>query len=262
MTTDSELRAAKVKLLLETVDEPYPTATISAALLAALPGIGPGSRVPCSFCLRSGRIVQGDSDRYCPLCMGYGWRRRRAGEDPWDEMTGRPIRDQASAKNHSHAFRLADDYRRITSDLARVEVSIAQQQGEMVETPYRWETEVRRYCKAGSYVEMLRALSVMALARPFGHAILRLVYLSNLPGDLIRFPPSAELAARVWLGQEMRGAIRVPSWVEEPLGVRKRQSVGELAAAGLSATQIARVLGVTKQKARRLINECRPMALA
>jgi DNA-binding CsgD family transcriptional regulator len=62
-------------------------------------------------------------------------------------------------------------------------------------------------------------------------------------------------AAEEWLARTMRGPIRVPAWLQEYSTEARQRSVGELAAEGLTAGQIARILRLPKQKVRRLLSD-------
>lgn len=258
MTLDLDERARRVKALLETFHEPYPAATIASDLLAQAPGLAPGSRVPCTYCLRTGRLA----DRYCPVCLGHGWRKRKAGEDAWDEYTGAPIRDDESAKGHAQAFRLADDFRKVSAELARVSATLAQSEGRIPDEPYAWESAKRRYWRHGSYGELAVALSAMADRASGLYGVIRLVYLSGLPADCIQYRAEDEQSGRYWLAEAMRGPIRIPRWIEEPMGQEKRKTVAELVAAGLTPAQVARVLRIPKEKARRMCRSLHPVQVA
>src|SRR5215471_5490927 len=113
-------RQEQVRALLRSRYDYLPSVPIATGVIVRDSGLGPapGKRVPCGLCLRSGRVLQRVDGRtvrrLCPLCDGSGWRRRRKGEEEWDEYLGKPLR---SHRKPAEPFRLADDIRRLSAEI-------------------------------------------------------------------------------------------------------------------------------------------------
>ena len=93
-------RKRKIRWLLSMAEERYPTVTRPQFAPA---GPVPSNRVPCQDC----RKYRG---RICPVCDGYGWRKRRDWDEWYDEYTGEMVevdRSQQSTGDSHKNKRLA-----------------------------------------------------------------------------------------------------------------------------------------------------------
>lgn len=250
--------------MLATLDAPYPSPPDSVGGLEGhIAGPAPSRRVPCGVCARTGRmLVAGNrpqASRYCPLCGGTGWRRRRKGESPYDEYTGEPVGDDASKPKHKAPFRLEDDYRKLTAQLERVDLAIAEREG-VWEDSYGWEKARVLWDRMGSYNELRRSLGALEARWPIGHSVIRSYWLQDVPVRMIGRAHDVERVAVVWLALEMRGEVRVPPWMLEDRKIERKKGIAEYVAEGMTAGQIARAMGLPKKKIQRLLKSLPPAA--
>jgi hypothetical protein len=254
-----EQRVQLVRILLASMLDYLPAPLTASGLIArtAPPGPAPGKRVPCGYCRQTGRVRVIRGSRICPVCEGFGWRTRRGPrdkpthpdyEDPWDEYTEQPV---AEAVQHPPAMSsfLVD---RI---LERLEREQAVRDGDASSERYGWERERVAYDRKGSYNELRRALKLLHRKWPTGYLQVRRVYLRGLTFEQSESDWFYLQAAEEWLARTMRGPIRVPAWLREQSAEIRQRSVAELAAEGLTAGQIARILRLPKQKVRRLLSD-------
>jgi hypothetical protein len=254
-----EQRVQLVRILLASLLDYLPAPLTASGLIArtAPPGPAPGRRVPCDYCRRAGRVRVVRGSRICPVCDGSGWRTRRgprdkpthpAYEEPWDEYTEQPV---AGAAQHPPAM----SSHLIDRTLERIERAQALREGDDSSERFGWERERIVYDRKGSYNELRRALRVLHRKWPPGYLQVRRVYLRGLAFEETNDDRLYLQAAEEWLARLMRGPIRVPPWLQEHSTETRQRSVDELAAEGLAAGQIARVLRLPKQKVRRLLSE-------
>lgn len=248
-------RVRCVRLLLATVDEPYPSPRDSiGGLEGRVAGPAPGRRVPCGVCAKTGRVMYSDgTSRLCPLCGGTTWRRRRKGEDAYDEYTGEPVGDSDSAPAHKTPFRLEDDYRKLGVQLEAVDHLL--EPGRSPE--YAWETVRRTWDRAGSYPELREALAVLAEHWPAGHAVIQSVWLRHVPVRMIGKAHDVEKVGVTWLAIQMQGEIRVPSWLLEDALHDRKLTFAEMVRAGHSASEIAKRLQMSKKRVKKMLKGAR-----
>lgn len=247
-------RCRRVRLLLASVNDPYPTPHDSIGSLAGhLPGPAPSRRVPCSVCLRTGFTA---GRRICPLCGGSGWRRRRKGEDPFDEYTGEPVVDGGSSAKHGAPFRLEDDYRRLGEQLDQIEQAQQERQGVYSEM-YGWEKAREAQERLGSYRELKRALGALQELSPNIYGVVRARWLFGVPVNLIGRAVAIEQAAIIWVQGEMRGEIRVPPWLLIDLFQQRKSRFEQLVQGGYSASEIASYLDLPKKRVKKMLRDAR-----
>jgi len=228
---DLAQRVQHVRLLLETLNDPYPTPHG-----ALEPDSGPAASryVPCETCRRTGSVKWRRAWRLCLGCDGVGWRRRtRADSVEWDAYIELPIAEAMQLP-------VAAPPRR------RIEASLTPS-----EPPYAWEMQRRVYDRYGSYGELRKALSWLALEAPLRYRLVRLVHVDHELLELGR-GHRRELELGVVAVTLRMKTVRVPPWlIERSAAAERRESLEGLAAAGLGAGEIARRLGVSKETVRR-----------
>lgn len=249
-------RTEQVRTLLRSRYDYLPSPPIATGLISRDAGLGPaaGKRVPCDLCLRSGYVIRrGQGRRLCPLCEGSGWRKRRAGDEEWDEYLERPLRGSQRARE---PFRLADDIRRLSAQIERLEADEDARNGSYGRERYGWEVERRRLERSGSYRELERLLSRLMLAWPSGYWVLHVVYWRGLPLTLSPRHAQLEVDAVGWIEERMPAEIRVPPWLLDggvSQSAKKRRTVHDLAAEGMSPGKIAFIVGLTRKKVKRIL---------
>jgi hypothetical protein len=209
--------------------------------------------VPCGVCARTGRVA---GAKLCLICGGSGWRRRLAGEDPFDEYTGEPIADAASSPKHSAPFRLEDDYRKLGQQLEQVQRSIDAREG-VYSDAYGWERAREAWERLGSYQSLRAALSALQVEHPQGYSVIRAVHLAGVPARMIGRTKMIEAAAVIWLQAEMPGPIHVPPWLMIEHFRERKLSFVQLVDAGRSASQIARELNLPKKRVKKMLKVSR-----
>ena len=248
-------RCRRVRLLLATQNDAYPRPNDSLGSLAGhLSGPAPSRRVPCGVCLRTGYTA---GRRICLACGGFGWRKRRKGDDPFDEYTGEPVAAPGSKSAHAPAFRLEDDYRRLGVQLERVQRTLNAREGAQNDA-YGWERARAAQERLGSYRELRKALEGLQRLSPNGYSVVRAAWMVDVPVTLVGRTQAIEQAAVVWLQSQMPGEIRVPPWLMVD-GYRERRSLFEqLVAAGRSASEIAKALDLPKKRVKKMLKTVGP----
>ena len=257
MAQSVEERLNGVRILLRSILEYLPTPVTSSGLIARSvpPGPAPGKRVPCGYCRRAGRVRIRGGFRVCPVCEGLGWRARRGPrekpthpdyEQPWDEYLEAPVEEA-----EQHPAPMSAHLRDRT--LERLDHEQALREGDHSSERFGWERERALYDAKGSYRELRRSLGLMRRRWPPGHAQIQRVYFWGASFQLSFEDGQLLEQAERWVMHEMRGPVRVPPWLAEHEGERKQRSVSDLQSEGMSAGQIARTLGIPKQKVRRML---------
>jgi hypothetical protein len=167
-------------------------------------------------------------------------------EQPWDEYVEAPV---AEAEQHPAPM---DSYRRDRM-IESLDHDRALREGDDSSERFGWERERIVYDRRGSYNELRRALRLLHRKWSDGYNQIVRVHFRGLAISLTSEDQLLLDAAEEWLARTMRGEIRVPPWLQEASAKIRQRSVAELAADGLSAGQIARMLRIPKQKVRKLI---------
>lgn len=220
-------RFVRVRLLLETLDDPYPT---PHGALVTDPGPSPSRYVPCETCRGTGELRGRGGWGMCLVCDGRGEKRRER-EEPWDAYIGLRL-DDANA-------------------LPRESPSAPRASEEMREQTYGWERLRRAYDRHGSYQQIRRQLDWLSLAAPVRFWLVRVVLVEHQPRAL-----DAEMHLEMTLGVVMIARRipnpRVPPWlIERSFAAEKRNTIDALAADGFSAGEIAKRVGLPKEAVRR-----------
>lgn len=235
-------RVHKVRLLLVTLHDGYPTERGS---LETPSGVAEGRRIPCEDCRRRGWLKTRHGMQLCLICDGSGWKLRGRRDEPWDEYVSLPTAEAAQLPVMPSAPP-------VEAILARLADEQAEREGRLAGLAYGWERARAAHDRRGSYRELRRSLERLADARPGWH---RLVLAKLVYHEPRVFTPTAETAIELgvgWLALEMRGPIRVPPWVmERDRAERNRDTIEALAQGGLSPSQIAKHMGMSRKAVKR-----------
>jgi len=217
-------RVQRVTLLLQTLNDPYPSPRIA---LVPESGPAPSRYVPCETCQRRGEVRVRGGWQLCLLCDGRGWKRRED-EPAWDAYLEMPLDEANQLPRATPSRRPAGE-----------------------DDGYAWEQLRRRYDRNGSYQAVRRQLRWLAVAEPRRHGLVRAVLVDHEPRVLT---PAAERDLHLGvLALALRlGRVRVPTWlIEQTDAERRRHDIHALAADGLTPGQIARQLGLTRKVVQR-----------
>jgi len=220
-------RVERVRLLLATLNDPYPT---PRGALVSDPGPSPSRYVPCETCRTSGWARKRGGWVLCLACDGDGWRRRARDEPAWDAYVQLPIEVAVSLPRAA----------------PRPPVD-----PEVFEHQFTWERLREAYDRSGSYAELRRWLDWLSIENPRRYRLVRGVLVEqNLE------PMGAHVEHELQLGVVMIAlrmrTVRVPKWVvERAQAAERREGIEELAAAGMAAGEIAKRVGMSKRAVRR-----------
>jgi hypothetical protein len=116
---------------------------------------------------------------------------------------------------------------------------------------FAWERARRSYDRHGSYATLRRQLDWLAGASPRRYRLVRAVLVEHEPRELGELA-AVELDLGVVMIARRMPTVRVPPWlIERSAAAEQRETIAELAASGMSASQIAKRLGVSKKAAKR-----------
>ena len=220
-------RVARVRLLLETLNDPYPT---PRGALRSDSGPAASRYVPCETCRTRGRVRSRSALVLCLVCDGAGWRRREAGDAEWDAYVGLPVEQAVELPTMSTGRRESEPE---------------------VEEPYAWERARASHDRHGSYKEVRLRLDQLGETRPRRHRLIRVVLVDREPRFLSAADEYEIALGIVAITLRMR-SIRVPPWImERSAASEKRETIAALAADGYSAGEIARRTGMTREAVRR-----------
>lgn len=230
-------RTQRVRLLLETLNDPYPT---PRGALRSDAGPAPSKYVPCQTCRRTGWVKQRRRYVLCLLCDGRGWKRRTAGDIPWDAYLEMPLAEAADLPREATPV-----------SLRRVDEEVAEAEGRYERLSYAWERLQAAYERHGSYAEIRRQLVWLEQVEPRRHKLVRAVLVDHEPRRLeARLERELDLGV-LQIALRMK-SVRVPPWlIERSAAAERRATIADLAAQGLRAGEIARVLGLPKKVVRR-----------
>jgi|SRR5215471_618455 len=228
-------RVQRVRLLLDTLDDPYPQ---PGAALRPESGPAPSAYVPCESCRRLGEVRVRGGWQLCLLCDGRGWRRREHGEQEWDAYIELPLREAAELP---------------------VPIVPRAPQPVGVEESYAWERERARYDRHGSYAELRRQLTRLQLVRRRRYWLVRTVLIEHDHRDLDR-DDHCELDLGVLQLTIWMPVVKVPGWLIERTRASDRQlTIAELAATGLTVGEIAKRTGIPKRTVRKRLGYASPV---
>jgi hypothetical protein len=243
---DLAQRVSSVRLLLQTLNDPYPTPKG-----ALRPESGPAASrwLPCETCQRRGRIRQRGGWVLCLVCDGRGWRRREPGDRvEWDAYLEMPVTEAVTlpVAPSTSANALA----------ARLQDEADEREGRLDRLAYGWERLLANYERHGSYRELRRQLTWLAFRHPRRYRLVRAVLVDDEPRHL-----SSDDLADLDLGVlaitlRMR-VVKVPRWLAEHDAARTNDTIASLAAEGMTPGRIARKLGIAKEKVRRVLRQRR-----
>jgi len=228
-------RVQRVRLLLDTLDDPYPQ---PSPALRPESGPAPSAYVPCESCRRAGEVRVRGGWQLCLLCDGRGWRRRESGEEAWDAYLDLPLAEASALP---------------------VPITPRSSPPDHAEESYAWERDRRRYDRHGSYRELRMQLDRLALVAARRYWLVR--------GVLVEHQPLALAPAHVvqldlgviqlalWMP-----VVKVPGWLIERTRSSDRQlSIAELAASGLTVGEIAKRTGIPKRTVRKRLGYASPV---
>ena len=220
-------RVQRVRLLLDTLDDPYPR---PASALRPDSGPAPGAYVPCETCRRRGEVRVAGGWQLCLLCDGRGWKRRESGEEPWDGYIELPL---------AQATELP------------VPIAPSAPAPTGVEESFAWERERARYDRHGAYAELRRQLDRLARRHTRRYWLVRSVLVEHMQ---IELEPRARVEVDLGVLQLalwMR-SVKVPGWlIERTKASERSETIVELASSGMSAGEIARRTGIPKGTVRK-----------
>ena len=226
---DLQDRVARVRLLLLTLDDPYPT---PRGALRSDSGPAASRYVPCETCRRQGRLRTRSGLVLCMSCDGAGWRRREAGEPEWDRYVELPVAEAVDLPTMGGG------------QLA---------QNSQVDDAYSWEVARSSYDRHGSYKEVRLRLDWLGIVEPFRATLVRTVLVHKEPRFLTDYDEVEMDLGVVQITLRMR-SIRVPPWImERSAASERRETIAALHADGYSAGEIARKTGMSRKAVRRRI---------
>jgi hypothetical protein len=225
-----ERRRQRILLLILSLDDPYPDPR--GARLDSAPGPQP-SRSRCKHCQSTGRIFSKTlgKNRYCPLCLGSGWR--RGGPEKRDPYVADEDDNPTRTRTLGERDRKTMDRHTLERTLEALRATERARRG--LPNPrerYGWESALERQRRLGSYGQLR--------------------YLLELMPDTLRPRSDAGLD---WLTDRWIGPVRLPPWLEpsENGGKPPEPTLEELQARGLSPTKIAKALGLTRSRVQELL---------
>jgi hypothetical protein len=223
-------RVARTRLLLETLNDPYPT---PRGALRSDSGPAASRYVPCDTCRRQGRVRTRKGYVLCLVCDGVGWKRREAGEEEWDAYLELPVERAV--------------------ELPTMGVVQVRQEPDVLEESYSWERARQTHDRHGSYKEIRIRLDDLGLVQPVRYRLVRAVLVDKEPVNLSPFDDVEMTLGVVWIALRMR-SIRVPPWImERSRSAERRETIQALHADGYSASEIARRTGLSRMVVRRRI---------
>jgi hypothetical protein len=230
-------RTQRVRILLETMNDPYPT---PRGALRSDAGPAPSKYVPCQTCRRSGWVKQRRRYVLCLICDGRGWKRRQKTDQAWDAYLEMPLVEAADLPREATPV-----------SLRQVADEVAEAEGRYERLSYGWERLQKAYERQGSYREVRRHLAWLSEAQPRRYRLVRSVLVDHEP-RILEPALTVELDLGVVAITLRMRSIRVPPWlIERSAAAERRASITELAAHGLRVGEIARTLGLSKEAVRR-----------
>lgn len=250
-------RVERVRVLLDTLDDYLPGP--STVHLASPSGIAEGKRVPCDHCRRTGKVtydvkVAGKPVILpCAACDGTGWRRRRAGDEAWDEYVEEKLPQHAEDPLPVAVKALRNwTTQELEAGIARGRQMELQRAGIHYSEKFAWEARREQQEREGSYRELRRLLGQLRRECPELAAALSLS-LAGLPYERTAALQSLQAKALTWLAERMPKRIRVPFEDLERSRERKRTAVELWDAGARSLTAIAKASGQARAKVKKAL---------
>jgi hypothetical protein len=216
-----------VRLLLETLDDPYPT---PRGALEPDSGPAPSRYVPCDTCRSSGEVRVRGGWKLCLVCDGQGWKRRED-EPPWDAYLDLPLAEA------------------IVLPRAHVPPRVGPDDGLL---PF--ERLRARYDRHGAYRELRRHLDWLSLVHPRRYWLVRRVLIEHESRRLdVAMRTELELGV-LMLTRRMR-SVKVPHWLIERENGNRNRTIEGMAADGYTPGQIAKELGMTREVVKRKLRK-------
>lgn len=289
-------RTQAVLLLGQSLLDYLPQARQSSSLLATEAGLTAGSDVPCTACSGKGRLhrsgapcascstlvgPKAPSSNWgathgctpCSVCGGWGWRKRRAGEEPWDGYArvelasgdvGEGTQGDDLERRLAHTTLILDSWQKPDS------------------IAYGWEDRKAAMWRSGDYEQLCRALARLEVKMPgrhrlwWRHVVLdygskrspgiehelvsTTVLITNLMPDRIRVPkwllPEKQNAARktsLWRGQTSAHASQRS---------QRDAQIVEQREQGWKIAKIARHHAITERRVKQIVRENTQAAVA
>jgi hypothetical protein len=229
-------RVQRVRLLLETLNDPYPTAR---GALRSDSGPAASRYVPCETCRRSGWVKQRRLLILCLVCDGHGWRRREHDDEPWDAYLALPVSEAVQLPVESAARPSRDD-------------------GDE-EPGYGWERLRDAYERRGSYREVRLRLEELSFSEPRRHHLIRIVLVEQEPRHVdVHDRLDIDLGV-VQITLRMHN-VRVPPWLLQHGQEETNAVIRALAAQGAKPGEIAARLGLATDTVKRTLRRARQRA--
>ena len=216
-------RVERVRLLLRSLNDPYPT---PRGALAPEAGPAASKYVPCETCRRSGVVRARGGWLLCLVCDGTGLK-KRTDEPEYDLYLELPLEE---------ALRLPP-----------TAPSRPRAGGDPGEDGFGWERALEAHERHGSYGELRRTLEWLSSANPRRYRLVRVALIDQTGATLSAVAQRELDLGVISIALRMR-RVRVPYWLREPGAAETLES---LAAAGMQAGEIARRLGMSKRAVRR-----------
>jgi hypothetical protein len=224
-------RTQRVRLLIETLEDPYPTAR---SALRSDSGPAASRYVPCETCRRSGWVRRRRGlSLLCLLCDGTGWKRRERGDVEWDAYVGLPVQEAV-----------------------QLPVEPAVRPSRPDDDGYGWERLREAYDRSGSYREVRLRLQELGQRRPRRYHLIRMVLVERQPYEL-RPADRLDIDLGV-LGVALRMShVRVPPWLLEHDQQQTNDAVIALAGQGFRPEEIAKRLALPLDHVKRTMRRRR-----
>jgi hypothetical protein len=222
-------RVTRVRLLLETLNDPYPT---PRSALRSDSGPAASRYVPCEDCRRAGWVRKRRGLLVlCLSCDGHGWRRRQRGDGEWDAYVGLPV-----------------------SEAVTLPVEIVPRPAILddAERGYAWERLKASYERRGSYKEVRFRHGQLASHAPLRHHLIQVILIDQEPYELAPSHKREIDLGVVSIALKMR-SVRVPPWLLQHEQETVNATVRSLAAQGLKPGQIAGRLGLSPEAVKRTL---------
>jgi hypothetical protein len=220
-------RVSRVRLLLETLNDPYPT---PRSALRGDSGPAVSRYVPCETCRRSGWVKKRRGLLVlCLACDGRGSRRRQRGDGEWDAYVGLPVTEAVALP---------------VEIIPRPAILDDEERG------YAWERLKASYERRGSYREVRFRHSQLAGNAPLRHHLIQVVLIDQEPYELEpRHKTEIDLGVTM-IALRMR-SVRVPPWLLQHEQETVNATIRGLANQGLKPGQIAGRLGLSPEAVKR-----------